>query len=288
MSHAKQKLITDMNNVAHLEEESGTKQFLSEAICSDVQANIKCNTIENYEAADFVISNGVKLINYPHSDYELLSDVRYTYVMSILELLEQYLPEIRINDFDLLDQRLWNDEVQITNQIVNEKMESIMRELKIQTPRGISFKRIGNEMFKLIKTIRQLPKWCRIFESTPSMFWANILRDENLAMTPILRDIIRSSLAIPAGSAAAERSFGLMNYVKTAHRARLSPENINHIVRIRHNGPIVGGIEMEPYADKWLESHERCDALHTTTRVKAKKDRTGDSLDNEIVYSTIF
>ena len=287
MSHAKQQMIEDMHNVASLGEGTETKKFLSEAICSDVVRNIKCNTVDAYEAAGFVIWRGTKLVNYVESEYELLSDVRYTYVESILDLLEQYLPEIRINDFDLLDQRLWNDEVQITNQIVNEKMESIMRELKIQTPRGISFKRIGNEMFKLIKTIRQLPKWCQIFESTPSMFWANIMRNDALTINPTVKQIIRSALAIPAGSAAAERSFGMMNYIKTSQRANLNEENINHIVRIRHNGPITGALNLEPYAKKFVESHERCDPLHDTTG-KMKKRKAGEPMEEEHVHSTIF
>ena len=46
------------------------------------------------------------------------------------------------------------------------------------------------------------------YESKPSMFWANILKDASMTMTVSLREIIRSALAIPAGSTAAERLFG--------------------------------------------------------------------------------
>ena len=52
-----------MRNFAALEGESETKKFLKEAVCGDLQANIKCNTIENYEQADFVVWKGIKLVD---------------------------------------------------------------------------------------------------------------------------------------------------------------------------------------------------------------------------------
>ena len=287
MSHAKQQMIEDMHNVASLGEGTETKKFLSEAICSDLVRNIKCNTVDAYEAAGFVIWRGTKLVNYVESEYELLSDVQYPYVEMVLYLLESYLPEIRLTDFDLLDQRLWNSVVQIDENTVKSKTEAVMKELKVETPRGIGYKKIGKEMFNLIHEIRNMPDWCKMFESTPSMFWANIMRNDALTINPTVKQIIRSALAIPAGSAAAERSFGMMNYIKTSQRANLNEENINHIVRIRHNGPITGALNLEPYAKKFVESHERCDPLHDTTG-KMKKKTAGEPMEEEHIHSTIF
>ena len=82
-----------------------------------------------------------------------------------------------------------------------------------------------------------------------------------------MREIIRSALAIPAGSAAAECLFGMLNYIKDSSRTTLSQENINHIIRIRHNGPRIGAINIEPYTDKYLEKFECCDPLHVSGKV---------------------
>ena len=117
------------------------------------------------------------------------------------------------------------------------------------------------------------------------MFWANILRDEGMKMTPTLRLMIRSAIAIPAGSAAAERSFGMMNYVKDSYRATLSDKNLNHFIRLRHNGPIAGALHLEPYVDKYLESHERCDALIEAGTVKKRNVKQDQLVDN---VHTIF
>merc|ERR1719270_3327036 len=159
--------------------------------------------------------------------------------------------------------------------------------LKTQTPPGIGFKDIGTEFFNLINTIRNTALWCTINESKPSMFWANVMNDDAIVISETLRGIIRSALAIPAGSAAAERSFGMLNYIKDPHRATLSQENTNHIVRIRHNGPRAGAMRMEPYVKRYLQSHERCDPLHDVGKVKAAKIRK-EKLERENVYSSIF
>ena len=92
---------------------------------------------------------------------------------------------------------------------------------------------IEREFLNLVKKIRDSAIWCTINESKPSMFWANILKDASMTMTVSLREIIRSALAIPAGSAAAERLFGMLNYIKDSSRTTLSQENTNHIIRIR-------------------------------------------------------
>ena len=65
-----------MLNVAALEGNSETKKFLSEAVCGDMQANVKCQTIENYERADYVIWNGIKLESHANSVFPKLSEVK--------------------------------------------------------------------------------------------------------------------------------------------------------------------------------------------------------------------
>ena len=95
--------------------------------------------------------------------------------------------------------------------------------------------------------------------------------------------IIRSAIAIPAGSAAAERLFGMLNYIKDSSRTTLSQENTNHIIRIRHNGPRIGAINIEPYTDKYLEKFEHCDPLHVSKAAKKVK-----KLESENVYTNIF
>ena len=86
---------------------------------------------------------------------------------------------------------------------------------------------------------------------------------------------------------AAECLFGMLNYIKDSSRTTLSQENTNHIIRIRHNGPRIGAINIEPYTDKYLEKFERCDPLHVSGKV-SKAAKKVKKLESENVYTNIF
>ena len=81
-----------------------------------------------------------------------------------------------------------------------------------------------------------------------------------------------------------------MNYVKDAHRATLKTENINHILRIRHNGPEQDGIRLEPYADAYVKSgNERCDPLYPPREKRIKLEENDDEIEeSDTLYSSIF
>ena len=70
-------------------------------------------------------------------------------------------------------------------------------------------------------------------------------------------------------------------------RTTLSQENANHIIRIKHNGPRIGAINIEPYTDKYLEKIERCDPLHVSGKV-SKAAKKVKKLESENVYTNIF
>ena len=95
--------------------------------------------------------------------------------------------------------------------------------------------------------IRASTKWCTTNESTPTWFWSSILKNQEFVISDGLKDLIRTAMVIPVGSAAAERTFYQMNYIKTKQRARLTPKNIDHICRIRMNGPDVRCINIHLY-----------------------------------------
>ena len=50
--------------------------------------------------------------------------------------MDDYLPQIRVSDFDIFDQRFWNDGVDLIEANFISKMKSVLAELKFQTSRG--------------------------------------------------------------------------------------------------------------------------------------------------------
>ena len=134
------------------------------------------------------------------------------------------------------------------------------------------------------------PKYCDMKDSKPNWFWSSVLRDANLDIFEELRHVIRSAMAIPMGSASAECTFSIMNFIKTAQRARLTPVSMEHILRIRINGPEMSGIEMKNYANDWLQDHERCDPLFPWGGPKKAKKSDCDVEDEleKASFSAIF
>ena len=63
--------------------------------------------------------------------FDKLSKIKLGYLNKITEQLHK-LPEIKIMDFDFLDQQIWQD--QLTEKQVQDKLVSISKELKLPTP----------------------------------------------------------------------------------------------------------------------------------------------------------
>ena len=66
---------------------------------------------------------------------------------------------------------------------------------------------------------------------------------------------------------------------------------IDHIICNCHNGPEMGAMKFAPYGNKYLETNQRCDPLHSKEIKKKKNEDEERNLDNEedvSIFSTIF
>lgn len=86
---------------------------------------------------------------------------------------------------------------------------------------------------------------------------------DSIAWTDRIRKLIHTVLALPIGSADAERGFSIMNHIRTDRRSRLTPEHLTDIMRIRINGPDeIEQFAGTRYAENFVvkENHFRTDA----------------------------
>ena len=203
-------MIAGINALRYMDDDSVTKNFLLSTICDDGQA---CETIQGYEQSRTVSwhkSNG-QTARFDRKNvkmFDKLSEVKEGYLNKITELLHQYLPEIEIMDFDLLDQRMWQD--QLTEKQVQDKLVSISKELKLPTPTRMG-NVVGTELYKLISEVKASPQWCKIQDSKPNWFWSDVLKNDNYIISEDLKNVIWSAMVIPLGSSSAERVFGILN-----------------------------------------------------------------------------
>lgn len=110
-------------------------------------------------------------------------------------------------------------------------------------------------------------------ETKPFVFWSILLKDPSIAWQTNTKKLINTILVLPVGSAEAERGFSIMNYIKSKRRARLLPETLDHIMRIRINGPEVKKFAARKYAKAWVnEKHMRTDdPLNIRPRVSTEQ-----------------
>ena len=282
-SGAKQEMIAGMNSLRYMDDESDTKKFLASTTCDDGEP---CGTIQGYEQSrvatwTYAVGETIRLENKANTKFDKLSEIKTGYLDTIEEKLNKYFPEIGIMDFDMLDQRLWQDD--ITEDQVKDKFVSITKELRWTRPRVL-----GKEFFRLMNQIRASNEWCTTQKSKPNWFWSSILKNSEFTMSDGLKNIIRAAMVIPVGSAAAERTFYQMNYIKTKQRARLTPATIDHICRIRMNGVDARCICMEKYTDEYLLTHEPCDPLFDRNTKKFKRSNDEDDYNTKPLKSNIF
>ena len=93
--------------------------------------------------------------------FDKLSEIKEGYLNKITEQLHKFLPEIEIMDFDLLDQRMWQE--QLSEKQVQDQLVSISKELKLPTPTRMG-NLVGIEFYKLIfiSEVKASPQWCKI------------------------------------------------------------------------------------------------------------------------------
>ena len=87
--------------------------------------------------------------------------------------------------------------------------------------------------------------WRRIFDSSRRAQWSMVL---------ILVELL---FCIPISNAKVERLFSLMNRVKTDCRASLGESSLNHLIRIRMEGPAFQDYDSTPAIQSWLSSAAR-------------------------------
>lgn len=140
-----------------------------------------------------------------------------------------------------------------------------------------------------------LPDWARLVESIvdsiaicelrkketkPFAFWSTLLEDESLGVdfTPLTREVLKTILVLPVGSADAERGFSVMNHINTSRRSRLTNEHLEALMRVRLNGPVtLDDFYPAKYAKNWVKNHMRTDDP------KGKKANSKTPIDDDSV-----
>ena len=301
-----------------LEQGKHMKKFFTEVLCvveSSIQPQVEpmwqtCHDLASYERASKVKWNNIELtegkskwkpienpvlenINLQQEievDNERTSTVPMSYA-PLSSYLEDYTKTIREKiEFYLGDDKL----MKVAKSLDQVEWPTDLNEIK-NSPQLMEGFRLWPEIFKydeitpeimneeVNELIRQLTdpesqiKWCDIWQSDPTSFWSLLLTDGNLSQNMI--KLVESTLAMPYGSAQAERFFSIMNLIKHKRRAMLSPDTLDKLMRIKLSDDSLKTLNVNRLTTKYLLHHQKCDKGWSREKKLEEYHTIDDELD---------
>ena len=228
-------------NLIDNEKGENLKAFLAKTICyQDNPANGRpCENIQEYDASH-VLYEGYSLHEVIVKDkndqdvnkYQKLSTWKSTYIQEIRNQLDAFFPvngdktkgRVAMKIFDVLDQTTWPVSPAKKLAYVPGSIEPIKALF------GVANDDLQQEFERVVAAILADRKlYCRNKRSPPVLFWAKVLRQ--IEMRIELKSLLLKVLCIPFSSSDAERTFSLMNIIKSKERTRLSTFMLDHYLR---------------------------------------------------------
>ena len=140
---------------------------------------------------------------------------------------------------------------------------------------------IENDWKKLASTIMADPKFiCDHKSDKPDVFWSRALK--TFSMTPAIQQMIKKAMVVGHSSADAERTFSIINGIRNNNRHNLIPSTVDHLVRIKMNGPSLNSFNPQKYSEAWQrEGHRLSDSISPP---KKEKRRDGEQPYESLIY----
>lgn len=213
----------------------------------------RCETLQNYFDSRQISYENVVLYN-DEDDLPMTIEFKDIILDAIIAQYRQYFPDGDLNNFNVLDPMnmpLPNDEAATrTYGIVkigelNDYFELGDRSETLNQWQELLLSIVGSDNYCQIRTER----------TSVSAFWSQLLKWPEIVWGQEIKRLVQTVLSIPISSAEAERGFSTLKYVEDTRRRRLTPQNLDAIMRIKLNGPDeLDHFAAAKYADKWIKS----------------------------------
>ena len=173
----------------------------------------KCQTVSKFESCDEVKYGTIilKKVNKRSKGgivYPDLSSVRHHFIKSLEDELISYLPNEKMADYKIFDQRKWPEDERSIFNFRTKEIRTLWEKHGMKESTGIDSHDIIEPWRKMLIDITAGQNWCKFKNAEVINFWHFYL---NRAEVPFpLAKLIKTILAIPIGSADAERSFSIL------------------------------------------------------------------------------
>lgn len=259
------------------------KLFLKEATCEkkDKENEFEpCLTIENYMNSDIVIFNKTVLRD-DKNDIPDMNVYRTALIDALLSQFNSYFPDGHLDSFSVFDPKNIPDPKDYAGIRTYglSKIKDLNQYFKICEDETIL-----NEWQNVIADILANPNFCVINSSktTASAFWSQTLKW--VEWQPCIKRLVYIVLSLPISSAEAERGFSTLKYIRDDHRNRLTPKNMDAIMRLKLNGPDdLANFSAEKYAKTWIDNGH----LATDSQLQTQRSKKATDTSN-LLKSSIF
>ena len=196
--------------------------------------------------------------------FKPMSSYLDSYLDAVKAKVRSYFPHDRLLKIMVsLDQTIWPLHVEriLSNGIVKDLWKQ-WPTLFGMTEEALT---IESDMEKLVEWLKEHPDfWCSNHMSQPDEFWSQILKQYKLMPVNLIR-VLKATLAIPISGADVERSFSVLNFLKSKLRNQMSPELLDIVMRIKMSKETWDTFDATRATEHWTSNNHRvCDHKQNT------------------------
>ncbi|PAA56523.1 hypothetical protein BOX15_Mlig001790g1 [Macrostomum lignano] len=125
--------------------------------------------------------------------------------------------------------------------------------------------------------------FCAYKGKGPVKFWSHFLETRTVEWLPRIKNLIMVVLTLPISSAEAKRGFSIYKHIAYDRRTRLAPKTLEHLLRIRINGPPLMKFKPDIYVNDWLKKHWRSDAPGGQRQKESNIDEENKDSDSDLL-----
>ena len=243
-----------------------------------------CNITPEYFFETFSVKyEGITLIS-DNQDPLVFLRSKYRFLSNLENEIRKYFPGGSLKDFEIFVPKKLPPNRNNALTYGQKEIQSLAKRFDLNPLTA------SNEWVNLLTSMIEQDAQCK-YAQEPETFWPYFLTRKDIVWGETIKRLIRIVLVLPTNSADAERSFSVMNHIKNDRRSRLSTQVLDHLMRLRINGPkSLHRFPATKYAQAWLKNgHMRTDSKSGQKRKHAESDEEDmEEWRNIFMESSLF
>jgi hypothetical protein len=216
--------------------------------CTYVGGNYLCENVQAIEEREISYKN-IDLIDDVSEVMWNSTSIRGEFIDKIIEEINDYFPTEDFKSFQVFEPSLMPIDPSKVPGYATVDINRICDIFGLESKYDVIVEQFKGLLYQIIYSEFN-HKRCMYFGD----FWTIQLRSLDITWDVLIKQIVDSILTIPIGATSCERGFSVMSYIKDKKRSNLKPVMLEHLLRVRINGPkSLEKFDAAYYAGEWSE-----------------------------------